>query len=372
MFNSYFKSTASLGGVAITYQTIKVYYLTGTGNSYRVACWMIEAAEQYGIEGKVVAVEAMKPQAEIHTGSRLIGVVFPVHGFTAPWHVIRFVLSLPRQNEVHAVVAVTRGASKVGGSPVFPGMEGTAGYLIALILALKGYAVHGVTGIDMPSNWMSLHSSLSPANIESVLHKGKEQTAKFTSRILSGKYFFNSLVCLLLGLILLPISILYLALGRFWLSKLFFASTDCTGCGICVRNCPIGAVVIRGGKKPRPYWTFSCESCMRCMGYCPEKAVEVSHSLGAVFYYLTTVPAGVWLLNHTAGLISGIAWIQEGWASYLVQYFYMLCSLWLSYLVFHRLSQVTWINRLFTWTTLTHWHDRYHEPRVKSGNFKRR
>ena len=32
-----------------------------------------------------------------------------------------------------------------------------------------------------------------------------------------------------------------------------------------------------GGSKSRPYWTFACESCMRCMGYCPNKAVEVSH-----------------------------------------------------------------------------------------------
>ena len=47
-----------------------------------------------------------------------------------------------------------------------------------------------------------------------------------------------------------------------------------------------------GGSKSRPYWTFACESCMRCMGYCPNKAVEVSHvSREYSIIALTQLPA---------------------------------------------------------------------------------
>jgi ferredoxin len=106
---------------------------------------------------------------------------------------------------------------------------------------LKGYSVRGVTGLDMPSNWMALHSSLSSVNVAFILDKAKAQTRKLLEKILSGKYYFNGICCLMVGLVLAPLSILYMALGRFWLSKLFFATNACTGCGVCVQNCPIGA-----------------------------------------------------------------------------------------------------------------------------------
>ena len=54
---------------------------------------------------------------------------------------------------------------------------------------------------------------------------------------------------------------------------------DIAGCGLCVENCPNGALRLWGSDPARPYWTYSCESCMRCMGYCPEQAVEAGHSL---------------------------------------------------------------------------------------------
>ncbi len=355
----------------MNYKTMIVYYLTGTGNSYRAACWMIEQAMVCALSARAIAAETAQPEKELQAGpTHLLGLVFPVHGFTAPWHVIRFVLALPRQDEMHAFVAVPRGATKIGRSRVFPGLEGTAGYLVALILVLKGYSVRGVTGLDMPSNWMSLHSSLSSVNVAFVLDKAKAQTRQLLEKILSGKFYFNGIFCLMVGLVLAPLSILYMALGRFWLSKLFFVSNACTGCGVCVQNCPIGAVVMRGSKKPRPYWKFSCESCMRCMGYCPENAVESGHSLGALFYFVATIPAATWLFNQATRLLPGTEWTQTDWTCDAVQYLYILFSLWLSYYVFHWLIKIPLINWLFTWTTLTHSYDRYHEPGTKTGNFK--
>lgn len=355
----------------MNYRNMTVYFLTGTGNSYRAACWLAEQAQAGGMAAAVIAAEAARPERELAAGpGQLFGLVFPVHGFTAPWHVIRFALSLPRRNGMQAFVAVPRGATKIGASPVFPGMEGTAGYLIALILSLKGYTVRGVTGLDMPSNWTLLHTSLSPANVACVLARAKAQAGQLLTRILAGRTYFNGLVCLSAGLALAPLSLLYLAVGRFWLSKLFFAANACTGCGVCVRNCPNGAVVLRGAGKPRPYWTFACDSCMRCMSFCPEKAVEAGHSLGAITFYLTTVPAGAWVINQAAGLMPGTEWLRAGWVQVAVQYPYTLISLWLSYSVFHRLSRIPLINSLFTWTTLTHFYARYHEPGTRTGNFK--
>ncbi|HNX92878.1 MAG TPA: hypothetical protein PKI17_05075, partial [Syntrophomonas sp.] len=47
----------------------------------------------------------------------------------------------------------------------------------------------------------------------------------------------------------------------------------------------------------RHYWTFHCESCIRCMNICPPQAVETSHSLAAIMIAVTTsIPVSYWLM----------------------------------------------------------------------------
>ncbi len=145
------------------YKKSTIYYFTGTGNSYRVASWMGETATTQGINSCVASISGARPAEEIENGSEnLLGLVFPTHGFTAPWHVIHFALRLPRRRGTHAFVTPTRAGTKIIG--FLPGMEGTAGYLIALILLLKGYILQGVQAVDMPSNWMALHWGLQLAH----------------------------------------------------------------------------------------------------------------------------------------------------------------------------------------------------------------
>ena len=97
-----------------------------------------------GCEARVVRIEDAIPERELDPGPQtLMGVLSPAHGFTAPWSVIRFVLGLCSGRGTHAFVCFTRAGTRLG--PLFlPGLDGTAGYLVALILALKGYAVRGV------------------------------------------------------------------------------------------------------------------------------------------------------------------------------------------------------------------------------------
>lgn len=315
------------------YKQAAIYYLTGTGNSYRVASWLGAAAEGEGAAAKVLPIHSGTPVFNVKDGAGcLIGLVLPTHGFTAPWAMLRFALGLPRASGVHAVVVPTRGGSKIG--PFFlPGMEGTAGYILALILALKGYIVRGVLGIDMPSNWMALHWGLSPGNVAAIMARGEARTRRFMARVLAGRSCFGGLICLMLGLLLLPVSFGYSLLGRFYLAKLFYASYRCTGCGLCARSCSNGAVRMQGGKHRYPYWTFKCESCMRCMGFCPVEAVEASQPLGVLLYFVTTVPVSYFLVNRGGGWLSGMAGINN-WVGVLLQYAYALIAIYLVYLLF--------------------------------------
>jgi len=69
----------------MSYDRVKIYFMTGTGNSYRAANWMIEAAQQKGINSTLVPIEEGRPGEELgEPGHSLLGLAYPTHGFTAP------------------------------------------------------------------------------------------------------------------------------------------------------------------------------------------------------------------------------------------------------------------------------------------------
>lgn len=341
------------------YSSIVIHFMSGTGNSFRAATWMAKIANKKGIASRLYQISKNYKESKLGDEAKsLLGIVFPTHGFTAPWQVIRYALHLPNGNGKPAFVVATRAGTRIASIP-FPGFEGTAGYLIALILFLKGYIVRGVMGLDMPSNWMSLHWGLNLKNSRVIINRANVKTNFFITNILEGKRLYRGIIFLILGLLLSPISLGYLFIGRFFLSKLFFASGDCTGCGLCAKSCPVRAIRMVGDKKPRPYWTFACESCMRCMAYCPNKAIEASHLFAIILYYLATLPISIYILKELSKSIS-----MEHYLFFFIpfNYIYILASFFIAYLIFFWFIRIPLLNKLCTYTTFTHLYRRYHEP----------
>ena len=347
------------------YDSLLIYFTSGTGNTYRACAWVAEEAEKLGIPTRIVPIEEARPPEEVPQGPEgLVGLAMPTHGFTAPWHMLRFALSLPRRQGTHAFVMPARGMAKVG-SLVIPGFEGTAGYLPALILALKGYDIRGVKGVDTPVSWTVLHPALSEAAVADIQERGRAGVMPFIRTVLGGRRRFGSRLVPLVGALLLPISLLYLIMGRLMLAKLMFASERCNGCGICARDCPVGAIRMRGNP-PRPYWSFSCESCMRCRNFCPTQAVEASYSLGAAMTYLGSIPVMATLLGFVAGKWIPKRWFRSQVFRFIIEYPYKLLSVYLAYWLFMFLVRIPLVNRFFTYTTPTRYYGRYREPGTRS------
>ncbi|AEG61101.1 EFR1 family ferrodoxin [Desulforamulus ruminis] len=346
----------------------QIYYMSGTGNTRRVAHWFADVAREKGIPSKIYQITKHGRQPKVNTCStNLLGILFPTHGFTAPWLIIRFVLSLPRGKGTQAFAVATRAGLKIG--PVFtPGFEGTAVYLVALLLLLKGYNIRLLSGIDMVSNWLALHWGLSPANSRAIIDRNKPRALKMANILYSGGRYIRGQVQLVLGILLFQISLGYLLMGRFMLAKLFYANENCNGCGLCEKNCPTGSVKMRGWKKKRPFWSLTCESCMRCMGFCPKKAVEASHPLFAVMIYLISIPLSAYIL-YLFG--QQVTWLTNlsGWARVIVNYVYSLSVITAAYFIFMLLMRIPLINRLLTYLTPVHYYRRYHEPDTKLKDF---
>ena len=63
----------------------------------------------------------------------------------------------------------------------------------------------------------------------------------------------------------------------FFLDRAFYTNTSCDGCGICEKLCLSGKIVIKGGK---PVWNpaIRCLFCFACIHYCPQEAIQFSHT----------------------------------------------------------------------------------------------
>jgi len=351
----------------VSYKELVLYFMSGTGNTYRVARWMADAASAGGLAVELHQVGFGTEALDRASGpARLTGVLMPTHAFTAPWPIIKLAFRLPRGKGTHAFVVATRAGTKFGRVNL-PGLEGTACYLTALILALKGYNVRGVQALDMPSNWIAAHSGLKPANVTDIVAKAKVRADGFIRRILDGRTRWGEFVFLALGVLLIPVTLGYLVYGRFGLGKLWFADNRCNSCGLCAKSCPFNAIRMLGRKEPRPYWTLRCESCMRCMAFCPEKAIQAGHSWAVILFSLASIPFSVYLLNWLSGYYPAAANLKAGLAGRVIQYPFYVAVVVLAYAVFWRLVRWPVVNTLFTYTTFTRLFRRYHEPGTRLG-----
>lgn len=289
------------------FKKIYIYYISGTGNARSASYWIADQAEKHGIKTNVIKIDRLEniEMPEKDSGN-LIGFAYPTHGFNAAPIILRFISGFPRGIGKDVFLLNTRGGMKL--SKLFlPGISGVALLLPAFLLMLKGYTCSGFRPLDMPSNWISLHPGLRSVVIESIHRRCEAIVRKFTDKIISGRKVYRGLLSLPADLAISPISLAYYIGGRFFLAKTFIANYKCNNCGICIKECPTCSII---EVSKRPYWKLTCESCMRCMNRCPQRAIESAHGM-AVIFWLAFTAFNAWLIslivNHFM-ISTGSAW----------------------------------------------------------------
>ncbi len=278
---------------ALRLDPVDARVFSGTGNSLVAARWFAEPG------GDVRMVEAAG--AHLFRENALLLLACPTHGFTAPIEMLRFVRHLPAGAGRPAAVLVTRAGIPVGRWQP-PGLAGTAPFALACWLAWRGYAVRGALAVNMPSNWQALHTGLSPPAVARVAAKSRSEVEQFARRVRSGRrqwLTLNLLYELIFGVLLAPVSLVYLVAGGRLLGQWFWATSRCTNCGQCGLACPVGAITMTG-HPPRPSWSLDCTSCMRCMAYCPRRAIEGNWAWALVSTALSVVPL-LWAWPYLKG-----------------------------------------------------------------------
>jgi ferredoxin len=263
------------------YSKAIIYYFSGTGNSRNVAKWIASVSQEYQVECQPVNIAQInRKKLTAPEPDTLIIFLSPIHGFNYPPIMLNFITNFPKGK--NKVVLMNTRAGMLIGKFITPGLTGIAFYLSALVLFLKGFSIKAILAVDMPSNWISVHPGLNDRTVKFLHGKNKERVEKFAHKIMQGKSHFKHLLEVY-DILFAPIALAYYLVGRFFLAKTYFASADCDNCGLCIKACPVKAIIKIDS---RPFWTFNCESCMKCMSNCPKKAIETGHVYIAAFVHV--------------------------------------------------------------------------------------
>lgn len=350
------------------YDNLLLIYYSGTGNSKRASEWIEQEATNKGMKTHISSYNQFDPEdIAAFKGRTLIGFFSATHGFNMPHSMLRFILNFNLLRGSDIFVGNTRAGMKLW-KIFMPGLSGIALYFPAMILSLKGYKVKAMYPVDLPSNWISLHPGLRSKIVNSMVNHYECLTRRFASNIFIGrKVFLKSFAMLPLDLLVAPVAFAYYFAGRFILAKTFIANNKCNNCGLCIEQCPTKSIILEGN---RPFWKMTCESCMKCMNYCPERAIETAHLLVFLLVFLLTTLVNPWVSHKVADMVN--VWLDNSWLANEVLKFVFQWSVWIvsfltGYKLLHYLMGFPKINMIITYTSLTYWKfwRRYKIPKLR-------
>jgi len=340
-------------------QKLDLYVYSGTGNTWKVAQTICSAAEQCGVSSAIHPIDAhAKPEEHQPDADHLLGLMAPTLGAIQPWSFFRFILRLPKGKRQPVFLAATGAWTRIG-KLFLPGYVGFGLYLAALILRIKGYRIAGVEGFGMPHNWTTLIPPYS-GKLEHRINLELPAAAEaFIAKLLIGGRVFHRIGDLIFTILIFPLPLLFLLFGHKFLAKTMFAGEQCNGCGLCAKNCPNNAIRMLGERK-RPYWTFRCEQCMRCAGYCPQKAVDCNSLIVLVFAaMLAAIPVESAATRVLFQLLPPLGGFVHILIAYLLYYVAVLLLAAVIYALFFLLGRIPVVNRIMTKLSFTHYWRKY-------------
>lgn len=224
-----------------------IFYFSGTGNSKWVAKNIAER-----INDKVYDISKLNEIPEIKK-EKQIGLVFPIYAWGIPEPMILFAKKIIKSN------AFTFGICTCGAD---------AG--IALKKLSKIYQLDSCYSVIMPSNYIIGEDIEKECIILNKIENAKKEIDKISREIMQkqkiyrvneGKYPK------------LKSTIVNTGFNKFArTTKPFYVDKEkCNGCGLCAKSCPASTITLVDGN---PIWDTKCYQCLRCINYCPQKAIQ--------------------------------------------------------------------------------------------------
>lgn len=229
----------------------RIYFFTGTGNSLKVAKDL--AASMGNCELIAICKDA---DLDIPTGYDRIGFVFPVYFFGLPQLVVDFVhkANLTKESAGYFFAVATPG-----------GFSGKPLTQMERLLSKKGIPLAYGNKIRMNANFIVRYGSIGLYHKTAIMGYGR-RISKIKEDVKNRKT--------------VEIEQYSKRVEDIYLDSIrdvhntdagYHSDGSCTACGICAGVCPAGNITLEKG---RPEFHHLCESCMACIQYCPQKAIN--------------------------------------------------------------------------------------------------
>jgi len=236
-----------------------IFYFSTTGNCKYVAS---RVAAEIGEETVAIA-DCLKNQAfsfEVRDGEKT-GLVLPTYFWGLPAIVDEFLTKLKLQisgsGNSYTFLIATCGNS-----------TGQVGGLVENRLKRNGFSLDGRFSVRMPDTWTPIFDLTDKAQIRRINAEAEKQIDEITGQIKQqtrGDFCFGKKP-------MFTVRIARLLYESNRKTKNFTVEDNCTGCGLCAKKCPVGAIELHESK---PVWIKKkCTLCLGCLHRCPEFAIQ--------------------------------------------------------------------------------------------------
>lgn len=248
-----------------------IIYFSACGNSKQAASMLAEKTDD-----RIVSINSafIKKEFdyELEKGENL-AFVFPVYFWGVPSIVLDFIklMNIKNVEESYVYAALTCGSS-----------SGLTGKMLKKALAKRNICLDAEYAIVMPDTYVVMFPVNKDEEAIKILDKAEveiDEVAKAIKDKKTGKTNkHKGRMKQLITYITYP---LYNKVYR--KTKRFSVNDKCTGCTICSKVCPIGAIEMTGEEikskgdvvKNKPQWTMNkCVHCLACVHRCPEQAIN--------------------------------------------------------------------------------------------------
>jgi len=232
---------------------IRLFVYTGTGNSLWVA-------RQLALELKEATLEFMPNLSrDLKVEDDGVGIIFPVHIWGLPVHVVRFIHTLQVKPETYCFALAVN-----AGQPAATLLQ-----LQKLMSTHKRSLAAGYS-IVMPSNYIPWGGP-GPIDTQQRLYREAQKKVKaIAGAVLRGERKKVERGPLWQNLLF---SWIYQMSFRsvHKLDKNFWVDDKCNSCGICLKVCPANNIEMINEKIA---WLHRCEQCLACLQWCPQEAIQ--------------------------------------------------------------------------------------------------
>lgn len=146
---------------------------------------------------------------------------------------------------------------------------GNAGKALPGLCKAMGLTYQGVLPVVMPDNYIIMFPSPTQTEIDTMMQAVPPVLERAAGSIRAGEPFPAPKVGFLDKVKSGPVNA---GFYRFQIkTKPFMVSDACTGCGKCVKGCPLNNITLQDDL---PVWGSRCTHCMACLSLCPTEAIE--------------------------------------------------------------------------------------------------